>query len=248
MELMAGHAQQVNVHFLYIDGHMAGSLNGVRVERDTLAAAECADLGDGLDSADLVICKHNGDKSGILSYCSLDILKADNTVLVDIQQRYLKALLFKLLEGVQNCMMLKLGGDKVLLALKSAELCHGDDSLVIRLRAAGGEVYLLWLCADNVGNGLSGILKSFLCLLSEGIKTRRIAVQGGEVRHHCVKSGLAHARGCCVICVNKHIYIFLSVNPIKNMGIVTLYIKIVNSFYFFHLSPVKRSVSVTVAR
>ena len=245
---MTGHAQQVDVHFLYIDGHMAGRLNCVGVERDTLAAAECADLLNRLHGADFVICKHNGNKSGILSYSGLDILKADNAVFVDIQKRYLKALLFKLLEGVQNRMMLKLGGDKVLFSLKCTELCHGDDSLVIRLRTAGGKVYLLGLRADNVGNGLSGFLKSFLCLLRKRIQARGVAVQGGEVRHHCVKSGLAHARGCCVICVNKHIYIFLSVNPIKNMGILTLYDKIVNSFYFFHLSPVKRSVSVIVAR
>ena len=51
--------------------------------------------------------------------------------------------------------MLKLRGYKMLLALDSADLGHGNYGLIVRLGAAGGEVYLLGLCADNVGDCLS---------------------------------------------------------------------------------------------
>ena len=159
---MAGHAQQVDIHLLNVYRHMAGCLNSVGMEGDLSCAAELADLLDGLNCADLVICKHDGHKSGILANGRLKILKADNAVLVDIQQSYLKALFFKLFERMQNRVVLKLCGYKVLLALESADLCHGNYGLVIRLGAAGGEVYLLGLGADYVGNGLSCIFKRFL--------------------------------------------------------------------------------------
>ena len=141
---------------------MAGCLNSVGMEGDLSCTAELADLLDGLNRADLVICKHDGHKSGILANGRLKILKADNAVLVDIQQSYLKALFFKLFERMQNRVVLKLCGYKVLLALESADLCHGNYGLIISLGAAGGEVYLLGLRTDYVGNGLSCVFKRFL--------------------------------------------------------------------------------------
>ena len=202
---------------------MAGCLNRVGMEGDLSCAAELADLLDGLNGADLVICKHDGDKRRILANGGLQILKADNAVLMDIQQSYLKALFFELFEGVQNRVVLKLCGYKVLLALECADLCHGNYGLVIRLGAAGGEVYLLGLGADYIGNGLSCIFKRFLCILSKGIQARGVAVLLGEVGHHRVKRGLADAGSCSVISVNKHFYLpFAFIYPIKSVGIVAL--------------------------
>ena len=177
MELMSGHGQQVDVHIHNIQRHMAGGLNRVGMEGDLLRAAQLADLLDGLHGADLVVCEHYGHKRGILADGVFNILKSDNAVLMDVEQSDLKALLFKLLEGVQHRMVLKLGGYKVLFALDGAELRHGNDGLVIRLGAAGGEVDLSWLCADYVGNGLSRRFKSFLCLLGKAVQARGVAVQ-----------------------------------------------------------------------
>ena len=191
------------------------------MERDLSCTAELADLLDGLNGADLVVCKHDGHECGILADGSLKILKADNAVLVDIEQSDLKALFLELLERVQDCMMLKLCGYKVFLALECTDLSHGDYRLVICLGAAGGEVYLLGLSADYVGNGFSRGVKPFLCILRKGVQARGVAVLGGEVGHHCVKRGLADTGSCCIICVNKHIYLpFAFVYPIKSVGIV----------------------------
>ena len=152
---------------------------------------------------------------------------------MDVEQGDLKALLFKLLEGVQHRVVLELGGYKVLFALDGAELRHGNDSLIIRLGAAGGEVDFSGLRADYVGNGLSRRFKGFLCLLREAVQARRIAIQSCEVWHHYVNSGLADGGGRRVICINKHFYLPF-VYPINSVGIVTLYCTLVNSFL---LSP-----------
>ena len=188
--------------------HMPRGLNSVAVERDAALTAERADLFHGLHGAYLVICEHDGDKAGILADSRGKLIKADDTVLMHIEQRDLKAFLFEPGKAVQHGMMLKPGGDQVLLALACAEAGGGEDGLIIGLAAAGGKDYLARAFrAEAVGHGLSGLGDILRHFLGESVKTRGVAVILGQVRHHCVKRGLADAGGCGVIGVYEHVFL-----------------------------------------
>ena len=82
-------------------------LNGIRVENNALLAAYSADFGNRLNRSYLIICKHNRYKAGIGADCRFNLVCGYYTVFVNIEQSYFKALLFKLFERVQNCVMLK---------------------------------------------------------------------------------------------------------------------------------------------
>ena len=204
MELMAGHGEHVDIHGLDVDGHVPRGLNGVGVEWNTALTADRADLGDGLHGADLIVGEHHGHKTCILADSVAQLVNADYTVLMDVQQRDLPALFFKLLESVQHGVMLKLGGDDVLLALLRAELRGGNYGLIVRLAAAGGEVYLTRLGVDALGNGGSSVCEILGDYLCEGVQAGGIAVSLGEVGHHRLACGLADAGSGCVVGIYEH--------------------------------------------
>ena len=211
VELMAGDAEHVDVHFLHVDGHMACGLHRVGVEGNALLPAEGADLPDGLNGADLVVGKHNGHKGGVLPDSGGYVLKTDYAVLVHIQKRDLIALFFQLFQGVQHRVVLEFGGDQVLFPFAGAGLGGGDDGLVVSLAAAGGEVDLPGLGVQAGGNGGPGLGHGLGGLLGKAVQAGGVAVVFGKVGQHGVQRGLAYAGGGCIIGVYKHCAQILSV-------------------------------------
>ena len=183
---------------------MARGLDRVGVEEDLPLAAEGADFGDGLDGADLVVGKHDGDEAGVVPQGVRHILNEDDAVGVRVEERDLKALLLQTVQRVEDGMVLKLGGNDVPLPLPGAEAGRRDDGLVIGLAAAGGEGDLLRVGVQIMGNGLTGGLHGFLRLLAKGIETGGVSILFGQVGQHGVEGGLAHAGGGRIVGVNKH--------------------------------------------
>ena len=204
VELMAGHGEHVDIHGADVNRHMAGGLDRVGVEEDLPLAAEGADLGDGLDGADLVVGEHDGDEAGVVAQGVRDILDPDDAVGVRVEQGDLVALLLQAVQRVEDGVVLELGGDDMLLPFPGAEAGRGDDGLVIGLAAAGGEDDLLRVGVNVVRDGLTGGLEGFLRLLAEGIEAGRVPVQVGQVRHHGVEGGLTHTGSGSVVGIDEH--------------------------------------------
>ena len=158
VELVAGEGQHVDVLLLHVDVEVASGLHGVGVEQDTLFMAHGADLGDGQDGADLVVGVHNGHQAGVGQDGVSHLLGGDGAGGAHRQQLDLKAFLFQLFQGVENGVMLKGGGDDVLLALALTDAGGGDQSLIVGLAAAGGKGDLPGRAAQTGGHGLSGAL------------------------------------------------------------------------------------------
>ena len=204
MEFMAGHGEHVNIHGLDINGHMARGLNRVGMKGNSLLAAKGANLRDGLNGANLVVGEHHGDKAGILPYSGGQILKPYHAVLVHVQQRYIKALFFKLFQGVKHCVVLKFGRNKVLLALPGSGLGSGDDGLVIGFASAGGKVNFFRVRTDAGGHGGPGIGQRLGGVLGKAVKAGGVAVLGCQIGQHGVQRGLADAGGGCIVGIYKH--------------------------------------------
>ena len=110
---------------------------------------------------------------------------------------------------VQHRVVLKGGGDDVLLALQRAEPGGGDDGLVVGLAAAGGEDDLLGVAAQALGHGLPGALQSLGGPLAHGVQAGGIAIIVLQTGEHGSQSGVAHFSGGCIVSINSHTLVLL---------------------------------------
>ena len=183
---------------------MSRRLHRVRVEQHAALAAECADLRDGLDRADLVVGIHHRDEAGVRPQRLLDILHRDEAVFVYLQKRYLKALLFQPRKRVQNRVMLERGRDDVLFALPRTEHRGRDERHIVRLAAAGGEGQLPRLAAELPGDRLPRGIERLCRLLPCAVQAGGVAVDLRQIGQHGFDRRAAHF--CCrgIVRVNSH--------------------------------------------
>ena len=196
---MAGEGQHIDVLLLHVDVQMAHGLHGVGVEQDALFMADRADLRDGQDGADFVVGVHDGHQAGVRPDGVRHLLGGDGADGANRQQFHLEALFFQLLQGVENGVVFKSGGDDVLFALALADACGGDQSLIVRLAAAGGKGDLTGRTAQTFSHGLPCALQGFGGLLPQPVQAGGVAVMGLHVGQHGVDGRAAHFCRCSVI-------------------------------------------------
>ncbi len=121
-----------------------------------------------------------------------------------------EALLLKSLAGVQHRVVLEGGGDymglAVLFALGPGRALYGP---VVALAAAGGEVYLVWLCAETGGHVGPRLLEGSLGLLAQLVETGGIAVHLPIEGEHCRQDLLRYGSGGGVVGVNFSFYLHI---------------------------------------
>ena len=135
MKLMGRQAEHVNVLLFDVDVKMPRRLHGIGMERHIRLAAHRADFGNGLNRANLVVRIHDSHQARIGANRRLNLLRRNQAVFMHVQIRNLNALLLKLLERMQNGMMLKRGRNDVLLVLTSANFHCRKNRLIIGLAA-----------------------------------------------------------------------------------------------------------------
>ncbi len=69
------------------------------------------------------------------------------------------------------------------------------DRHVVALGAAAGEHDLVRVAADDVGDGVAGLVDGLACSTGEAVRAGRVGVQLREVRHHRLDRLRAHRRG-----------------------------------------------------
>ena len=209
MELVAGEGEHVDVLSLYVNVQVACRLHGIRVEDNALFPAHRANFGNGKNGADLVVGVHDGHQGGVRPDGRSHLLRGNGAGGAHRQQLHLKALFFQLLQGVQHGVMLKGGGEDVLLALQGAKPGGGDNGLVVGLAAAGGEDDLLGVAAQAPGHGLPGALERLVGSLPHGVQAGGVAVVALQAGEHGGHGGVAHSCGGGVIGINGHTLVLL---------------------------------------
>ena len=101
-------------------------------------------------------------------------------------------------------MMLKGGGNNVLLSLPGSQPGGGDNGLVIGLTAAGGEVDFPGLTAQAGCHLVPGIVQCLPGSLANRVEAGWVAEIVLEIGQHGVDGRLAHGGGCCIVCINVH--------------------------------------------
>ena len=210
VELVGREGEEVDVHLLHVDLHMARRLDRVRVEGDLRCPAHRADLLDGLDGADLVVGEHDGHEAGVGPDGRLHLVRGDDAVLVDGQVGDLIALLLEALERVEHGVVLEGGGDDVAFALGRAQAGAGADGVVVALAAAGGEVDLLGVRAQQRRHAAPGVTEGFLGPLPQLVEAGGVApgVLGGL--HHDLQGVGAQLGGGRVVSVDHCSFLSVS--------------------------------------
>ena len=88
---------------------------------------------------------------------------------MDVQQGHGEALLLQFLEGVQDGVVLKGGGDDMGFPLPFSPAGGGENGLVVRFAAAGGKDNLFRAAVETAGHGLPGLGQGGGCRLPQGI-------------------------------------------------------------------------------
>ena len=187
---MAGEREHVDVVGDDVDGDLADGLDGVGVEDDALFVAERADFLDRLDDADFVVGVHDRDEDGLVVHGALEVFDVDEAVALHGEIGDAEALLFELLAGVEDGLVLGDFGDDVVAAL-AVHLGDALDGEVVGLGGAGGEDDFLGGAADERGDLLACLVDGLLGFPAEAVIARSgVAEDAGEVGHH----GFEHAR------------------------------------------------------
>ena len=166
--------------------------------------AHRADLWDRLDGADLVVGEHHRHQAGVRPQSCLHLLCCHDAVRGNVQQGDFIALLLQRLEGVEDGVVLELGGDDVLLSLPGTQESGGAEGLVVGLAAAGGEGDLPGVTVQILGKGLTGRRQFLRRPLAGGMETGRVAVYLLKTGHHRGQSRGADSGGGRVIRIDVH--------------------------------------------
>ena len=201
VEFMAGEGEHVDVLPAHVNLQVAGGLHRVGVEEDVSLPAQPADVGNGLNGANLVVGIHDGHKTCVVRDGLGHLLGGDAAGLMDIQQGDGEALLLQLLQGVENGVVLKGSGNDVGLSPRLSPAGGGENGLVVRLAATRGKVDLLRPAVKAVRHGLPGLCQGFSGLLAQGVQGGGIAVCFPQVGEHGVQGGAAELGGGGVVCV-----------------------------------------------
>ena len=139
VQLMSAGAEHINLILIYIDRNLAESLYRIGMEKNAMLFCDSSNLLNRLNGADLIVCKHNGNQNSGRTDCLFQFLQLYHTVLIHVQISYLKTILLQPFAGMQNRMVLNLGGNDMISFILIA-LCSCLQRPVVRFAAACSKV------------------------------------------------------------------------------------------------------------
>ena len=186
---MAGQGEQIHIPGLHIHRDVANRLDRVGVEQDFVSLGNGADLGNGLDGANLIVGSHDRNQNGIGADGRFHRGRVHHAVPIHRQISHVVPVLLQVLGGVEDGVVLNGGGNDVagLSALEGHQLGYTPQGPVVRLGASGGEIDLLRLGVQTAGHGGPGLLQVALSLLAEGVQAGGIAVVLGKIGKHSLQ-------------------------------------------------------------
>jgi len=146
---------------------------------------EAGDLAYGLDRAGFVVSQHDGDELCVWLESGFDGCRIDEAVACWRDVCDLEAAAFEGFGGVEDGMVLDLGGDQVgwLVAVEEG-LQDAGEGEIVALGSAGGEDQLLCGAVEESGYGCSGVLDSGAGALAAMVRGAGVAEGFGPEGTH----------------------------------------------------------------
>ncbi len=194
VHFVARDRDQVGAEFAEVDGQFADGLHGVGVEERPAAVGENADGLDRLEDARFVVGEHDGDEGGVGTESFADLVGGDEAFGSWGKVGDVDALLFELLSGVEDGVVLDGGGDEVLAGSEAAE-----EGVVVRLGAAGGEGDVGGADVEERGEVLAGVVDGGAGGATVFVHGAGVAEALGPERVHRVDDLAQDGRGGVVV-------------------------------------------------
>ena len=168
--LVGRERHQVDFQLGQVDIDLAGGLSSVDVQQHTLGAGQLADGGDVVNRADFVVHVDHRNQDGVFTHRSFDHRRGDDTVGGWLKVGDLETFTLQLAHGVQDSLVLNLGGDQVF-AFGRVEMRRALDSQVVGLGGTGGPDDFARVGIDQVSDLATSVLDRFLGFPAEYVGT-----------------------------------------------------------------------------
>lgn len=150
------------------------------MERNVSLSTDLPDFFDWLDHPNLVVHRHDGDEPGVGPDGGSERIEVDDAVGVNGEVGDVEALLLEITAGVEDALVLRLGGDDVALLL-FIEVHDALDGDVVGLGGAGGEDDFLGGGVDEGGDLGAGALDGVVGLPAVEVGAGVGVAEAGEV-------------------------------------------------------------------
>jgi hypothetical protein len=189
VHLVAGEREQVDVFEVEreVERELGGGLHGVGMDEDggVEGLGDAGKFAEGLDGSGLVVGEHDGDEPGVRLERGFKGGGVDDAVGVGSEVGDFDAAGFERLRGVEDGVVLDLGGDEVgWLVLVEIALQYAEERKVVALGAAGGEDDLFGGAVEHPGDAGSCMLDGGACALARLVCGTRVAETCSEIRQH----------------------------------------------------------------
>ncbi len=171
IDLVRRERHQVDLQLLQVDFDLAGRLRGIDVEQHAARAGQFTDGGDVVDRADFVVHVHQRDQDGVVAQRRLDLGRGDDAVFAWLEVGDFETFTLELASGIQDRLVLDLGGDDVL-ALGLIEVRNAFQGEVVGLGGTAGPDDLARVGVDQLGHLATAVLDRFFGLPAEHVGTR----------------------------------------------------------------------------
>ena len=173
------------------------------MEKNARFPADSPDFRNGLNCPDLIIGIHHRYNRGVRGNGFLYLLGSDVPLAVYRKISNPAALPLQMLAGVQNGMMLKIGGDNVIFSFGFQRFYCTFQCPVVRFCAAPGKINLGGLRIQRRCHLAACFLNGFPGIPANGIDTGRIAVMLLQKREHRPQYMIADLGCSRIVRINK---------------------------------------------
>lgn len=151
VQLMPGHAEQVDAKPLHVDVDLSDRLRRINVKEQTGLPRDARNVGDWFDRPDFVVRVHDADENRLAFQRPPHIVWIDDPGRVDRQSRNGGAQPFQEAARFEHCWVFDLRRDDVG-AVNPPPEAHTLDGVIVRFGAAAGEHDLMRRCIEQRGN------------------------------------------------------------------------------------------------
>ncbi|MNX65889.1 hypothetical protein D3C86_969640 [compost metagenome] len=205
---VGGERHHVDFQFLQVNLDLASGLSGVDVEQNALGAEHFADRGDVVNGADFVVHVHYGDQNGVFAQCSFNHGRGDQTVFGRLEVSNLETFTLQLAHGVEDSLVLNLGGDQVL-AFGGIEMCRTLDCQVVGFGGTGGPDDFTRVGVDQVSDLTTSVFNGLFSFPAEHVGTGRRVTEVSvdqQAFTHFLRNTRINRGGRRVIKVNRQFH------------------------------------------
>src|SRR5476649_2300994 len=206
--LVGGERHQVDFQFRQVNVDLAGGLSRVDMQQDALGTGQLADGRNVVDGADFVVHVDHGNQDGVFTQRGLDHGRSHDTVGGWLEVGDLKTFTLQLAHGVEDSLVLNLGGDQVL-AFGRVEMRRTLDCQVVGFGGTRGPDDFTRVGVDQICDLTTGVFDGLFSFPAEHMGTGRRVTEVSvdqQAFTHLLRDTRINRGGRRVIKVNRQFH------------------------------------------